>query len=193
VYKEGASEETMFIHLRVHTAYSLLEGAIPIPKLIGLAQKYQMPAVAMTDSGNLFGALEFSLAAQDAGIQPLMGCQIQVTSDLSDKKNETDTLVLFAQNNKGYQSLLKIVSHTYLKAKEGEVPQIDFETLHSWTEGLIALTGGFQGGLARRCARGLDGKEYLNTLQTLFLKTDFILKFLVKEHFVRKKKRLKRS
>ncbi len=158
----------MFIHLRVHTAYSLLEGAIPIPKLIGLAQKYQMPAVAMTDSGNLFGALEFSLAAQDAGIQPLMGCQIQVTSDLSDKKNETDTLVLFAQNNKGYQSLLKIVSHTYLKAKEGEVPQIDFSTLQSWTEGLIALTGGFQGGLARRIGRGLDGKEYLNTLQNLF-------------------------
>jgi DNA polymerase-3 subunit alpha len=168
VYKESASEVTMFIHLRVHTAYSLLEGAIPIQKLIGLAQKYQMPAVAMTDSGNLFGALEFSLAAQDAGIQPIMGCQIQVTSDLSDRKNETDTLVLLAQNKKGYQSLLKIVSHTYLKAKEGEVPQIDFETLHLWTEGLIALTGGFQGGLGRRCARGLDGKEYLNTLQALF-------------------------
>lgn len=67
-----------------------------------------MPAVAMTDSGQPFGALEFSLAAQDAGIQPLMGCQIQVTSDLSDKKNETDTLVLFAQNNKGYQSLLRL-------------------------------------------------------------------------------------
>ncbi|MBS0271045.1 MAG: DNA polymerase III subunit alpha [Proteobacteria bacterium] len=158
----------MFIHLRAHTAYSLLEGALPVKKLIALAQKYQMPAVAMTDTGNLFGALEFSLTARDAGVQPIIGCQIQISSDLSDRKNETDSLVLLVQNQKGYQNLLKIVSHTYLKGKEGETPQIELNTLASWTEGLIALTGGTQGGLQKRLARGLDSVNYLKTLLNLF-------------------------
>lgn len=156
----------MFVHLRVHTAYSLLEGAIQVKKLIELAQKYQMPAVAMTDTGNLFGAFEFSLAAREAGIQPIIGCQIQVTSP--DRKEQTDTLILLAQNQKGYENLLKIVSHTYVKGKEGEVPQIDFSTLTSWTEGLIALTGGFAGGVGRRLAANLDSTDYLKTLQSLF-------------------------
>jgi len=151
----------MFIPLRVHTAYSLLEGAIPVKKLISLAQSYNMPAVAMTDTGNLFGALEFSLAARDAGIQPILGCQIQITA-----KAETELLVLLVQNQQGYKNLLKIVSHTYLKG--GETPQIDVETLASWTEGLIALTGGLQGGLVKRLERGLEGETYLKTLQALF-------------------------
>ncbi len=158
----------MFVHLRVHTAYSLLEGALPIKKLIELAQKYQMPAVAMTDTGNLFGAMEFSLAAKDAGIQPILGCQIQITSPFSNRKYETDTLVLLVQNQKGYQNLLKIISHTYINDKGKECPQIDLESLSLWTEGLIALTGSFQGGLAKQLARGLEGTEYLNPLVTLF-------------------------
>jgi len=157
----------MFVHLRVHTAYSLLEGAIPVKKLIGLAQKYQMPAVAITDTGNLFGAFEFSLVAREAGLQPIIGCQIQITP-CSDRKNETDTLVLLAQTQRGYENLLKIVSYTYLKHKDGGTPQIDFHSLSSWSEGLIALTGGLQGGLGKRLARGLDGTEYLETLQSLF-------------------------
>src|ERR1700722_19481572 len=157
----------MFVHLRVHTAYSLLEGAIPVKKLIELAQKYQMPAVAMTDTGNLFGAFEFSLSAREAGIQPIIGCQIQITSG-SDRKNETDTLVLLAQNQKGYENLLKIVSYTYLNNKDGDTPQIDFDALSPWGEGLIALTGGLYGGLGKRLARGLDGIDYLETLRYLF-------------------------
>lgn len=155
----------MFIHLRVHTAYSLLEGAIPVKKLITLAKEYKMPAVAMTDTGNLFGAFEFSLAARDAGIQPIIGCQIQITSE---RTGETDLLVLLAQNQKGYENLLKIVSHTYLQSKDGETPQIDFKTLEPLTQGLIALTGGPQGGLGKCLERGLDGKAYLETLQFLF-------------------------
>ncbi len=158
----------MFIHLRVHTAYSLLEGAIPVKKLIALAQKYKMPAVAMTDTGNLFGALEFSLAARESGIQPILGCQIQVTSSSADQKDETDTLVLLAQNLEGYRNLLKIVSYTYLNENGFAAPQISFETLKPWSEGLIALTGGLNGGLAKRLLRGLDGKDYLQTLQSLF-------------------------
>lgn len=151
----------MFIPLRVHTAYSLLEGAIPVKKLIALAQSYNMPAVAMTDTGNLFGALEFSLAAREAGIQPILGCQIQITA-----KAETELLILLVQNQDGYKNLLKIISHTYLHG--GDSPQIDMDTLALWTEGLIALTGGPQGGLAKRLERGLEGDSYVNTLRSLF-------------------------
>lgn len=156
----------MFVHLRVHTAYSLLEGAIQVKNLIGLAQNYNMPAVAMTDTGNLFGAFEFSLAAKAAGIQPILGCQIQVTAP--DRKEQTDTLILLAQNQRGYENLLKIVSYTYVKGKEGDVPQIDFPTLTAWTEGLIALTGGPAGGLAKRLAGHGNGTDYLKTLHSLF-------------------------
>ena len=70
-----------FVHLRVHSAYSLSEGAIRIKELIELCRRQQMPAVAVTDTGNLFGALEFALAARDAGIQPVIGCQLAITRD----------------------------------------------------------------------------------------------------------------
>ncbi len=155
----------MFIHLRVHTAYSLLEGALPVKKLIALASQYKMPAVAMTDSGNLFGALEFSLAAKDAGIQPIIGCQIQITSD---HKEETDTLVLLAQNQTGYKNLLKIVSYTFLNDSGKDTPQIDLKTLTPLTEGLICLTGASTGGLNKKLARGLDGTAYVLQLKELF-------------------------
>ncbi len=67
-----------FIHLRVHTAYSLSEGAIKIPALIDLCREHDMPAVGVTDTNNMFGALEFSMAAADAGVQPIIGCQVDV-------------------------------------------------------------------------------------------------------------------
>ena len=95
-----------FIHLRVHTAYSLSEGAIKLPKLIQLAGEHRMPAVAMTDTNNLFGALEFSLAASKAGIQPIIGCQLDVAREGEAARqtggNATtrrhDRLLLLAQN-----------------------------------------------------------------------------------------------
>lgn len=151
----------MFIHLRVHTAYSLLEGAIPVSKLITLAQQYGMPAVAMTDTGNLFGAMEFSEAAKKAGIQPLLGCQVQVQIG-----KETAPLIFLVQNQQGYQNLLKIVSYTYLKNSAS--PFIESEALIPWSEGLIVLTGGPEGGLARTLEQGQDGDAYLGVLQSLF-------------------------
>ncbi len=144
-----------FIPLRVHTAYSLLEGAIPVKKLIGLAKKFNMPAVAMTDTNNLFGAFEFSKEAKSAGIQPLLGCQVHVGP-------EKDVLILLVQNQQGYENLLKIVSYPYLQG------ELTFEVLAPLTKGLIALTGGSQGALARQLAKGLDGEATLKTLQMLF-------------------------
>ena len=92
-----------FVHLRLHSAYSLSEGAITIKALIKLCTAERMPAVAITDSGNLFGALEFALAAKAAGIQPIIGVQIALARDGEAKRNgaaslETNQLVLLVQN-----------------------------------------------------------------------------------------------
>ena len=103
-----------FVHLRVHSAYSLAEGAIKIPDLIARCRQERMPAVALTDTGNLFGALEFSKAAASEGIQPIIGCQLRTSLRASDPRHQElrlpgvpphcDQLVLLAQNMRGYQN-----------------------------------------------------------------------------------------
>jgi DNA polymerase-3 subunit alpha len=104
-----------FVHLRVHSAYSLSEGAIKIKALVELAKKNAMPAVAIADSGNLFGALEFALTAEAAGIQPIIGCQLAVHREDHEAKAgvgapKPDQLVLLVKDAAGYRSLLKLVS-----------------------------------------------------------------------------------
>ncbi|MGH6958944.1 MAG: PHP domain-containing protein, partial [Dongiaceae bacterium] len=103
-----------FVHLRVHSAYSLSEGAIKLKQLIALCKAQAMPAVAVTDSGNLFGALEFALAARDAGLQPIIGCQLGIAREEQGgglnggnrvgHKPPPDQLVLLAQSEAGYRN-----------------------------------------------------------------------------------------
>src|SRR6516225_9839922 len=105
-----------FVHLRVHSAYSLSEGAIKIKRLIELCRQHAMPAVAITDTGNLFGALEFAQAAEAAGVQPIIGCQLAVRredgegrgSGHAPLKAAADPLVLLVKDEAGYRSLLKL-------------------------------------------------------------------------------------
>jgi len=104
-----------FIHLRVHSAYSLSEGAIQVKDLISKAKDMKMPAVAITDTGNLFGAMEFAITAQAEGIQPIIACQVQISPPDESNVKETDTLVFLVQSAEGYANLLKIVSYTFLK------------------------------------------------------------------------------
>jgi DNA polymerase-3 subunit alpha len=102
-----------FIHLRVHTEYSLLEGAIPVKKLPDMVAKMDMPAVAVTDSNNMFCALEFSEGAAKAGLQPIIGCQVDVTYLEAEpgKRPETPApIVLLAQSEAGYMNLMKLNS-----------------------------------------------------------------------------------
>ncbi|NKB21972.1 MAG: DNA polymerase III subunit alpha [Alphaproteobacteria bacterium] len=148
-----------FIHLRVHSAYSLSEGAIKIPDLIALCQEHDMPAVALTDTGNLFGALEFSIAASKAGLQPIIGCQVLVDrpEDCGGKSSHRanaqrpsfDTLILLAQNQDGYRNLVKLVSRSFLETPPDEKAHIKFSDLSGFTDGVIALTGGPDGALGR--------------------------------------------
>src|ERR1700739_1466184 len=106
-----------FVHLRVRSAYSLLEGAIKADAIGTLAAAGQMPAAALTDRANLFGALEFSSYTKDAGVQPIIGCTLPVTG-IGDKPSErwarTPTVVLLAQNEIGYRNLTVLSSAAYL-------------------------------------------------------------------------------
>ena len=177
--------EKPFVHLRVHTAYSLLEGALKIKDLSQLLKEYKMPAAAMTDTGNLFGALEFSFVFSDSGIQPIIGCQIKLKSDFSKEEGNLkaklslskdkafyDTLILLAQNEKGYLNLLKLVSLSYLEKSPDEPAHITFEDLEkeSLSLGLIALTGGIEGGVGRYLLKkdAARAREYLTRLQKSF-------------------------
>ena len=151
-----------FVHLRVHTAYSLSEGAIRIKDLADLCRRLAMPAVAMTDTGNLFGALEFGQAMVKAGVQPILGCQLAVARDDGKglgaqrlgRKPEPDQIVLLAQDAAGYQNLMKLSSKAYLGTPPGETPHVALADLAAGAEGLIALTGGPAGGVGRLVGEG---------------------------------------
>ncbi|HYM31931.1 MAG TPA: DNA polymerase III subunit alpha [Candidatus Cybelea sp.] len=151
-----------FVHLRVHTAYSLSEGAIRTKELADLCRKLAMPAVAIADTGNLFGALEFSQAMIKAGVQPIIGCQLAVSREdagsmaaqRGGRKPEPDQLVLLAQDHAGYRNLLRLSSRAYLGTPTGETPHVSLEDLRQLADGLIALSGGPQGSVARLIAEG---------------------------------------
>ncbi len=150
------STSPRFIHLRVHTEYSLLEGAIPVKKLPGLAAGMGMPAVAVTDSNNMFCALEFSEGASKAGIQPIIGCQVDVgytTPEPGKRPENPAPIVLLAQNEAGYMNLMKLNSCAYLDA-EGQLPQVTVDELEQYSAGLICLSGGPDGPIGRLLRQG---------------------------------------
>ncbi len=147
-----------FVHLKVHSAYSLLEGALPIARLAKLCQGLGYPAVALTDTNNLFGILEFSDKLSSAGIQPIAGVSLAI--DFEEKKPErmgvpaqgADALArrdgmiaLYAMSERGYANLMKLVSRAHLQAGEHEGPHISISQLRTAAEDLIVLTGGPEG------------------------------------------------
>ncbi|MXQ08413.1 DNA polymerase III subunit alpha [Alphaproteobacteria bacterium GH1-50] len=144
-----------FIHLRLHTEYSLLEGAVRLKKLPGLCAKAGMPAVAVTDTNNLFAALEFSVSALGAGIQPIIGCQIDVAYETpapGEKQVPPAPVVLLAQSRAGYESLMKLNSALYLR--EQDMPQVTLDDLAQHSEGLLCLSGGPDGPVGRLIRAG---------------------------------------
>ena len=145
-----------FIHLRVHTEYPLLEGAIRLKKLAGFCADMEMPAVAVTDTNNLFAALEFSIYAADAGVQPIIGCQFDLAFEdppAPDKPAPLSPIVLLAQSEVGYENLMKLNSCLYVD-KGGALPQITFEQLTQHSEDVICLTGGALGPVGEILQRG---------------------------------------
>ena len=154
--RELSDRPSSFVHLRVHSAYSMAEGALKIPDLAQLCVKGLMPAIALTDTRNMFGALEFSKTCVAAGVQPIVGCQISVRREDLQKGQtpngrlaEPDQLALLVQNEQGYGNLIKLVSSAFLKTDSGETPQVCWTDLANHSDGLIALTSGPSGTLGR--------------------------------------------
>jgi DNA polymerase-3 subunit alpha len=142
-----------FVHLRVHSAYSLSEGAIKVDKIAALARDAAMPAVAITDSGNLFGALEFSQACAGKGVQPIIGCQLALTR-ADNARLPPDPVVLLAQDPAGLANLQRLSSLGFLDTDPGLKPQLAFDTIAAHAAGLLLLTGGTCGPIARLLAEG---------------------------------------
>ncbi|WP_315928121.1 DNA polymerase III subunit alpha [Mesorhizobium sp. SP-1A] len=143
-----------FIHLRVHSAYSLLEGALQLGAIIGHAVKDGTPAIAVTDTNNLFGALEFAQKAVKDGIQPIVGCQIDLAfsdeapdgqRDRRRQGPQTQPVVLIAATEAGYANLVRLVSKAYLDMPSGEPAHVSVDMAASLADGLICMTGGPRG------------------------------------------------
>jgi DNA polymerase-3 subunit alpha len=169
-----------FIHLRVHSAYSLLEGALQISKVVSHAVTSRSPAIAVTDTNNLFGALEFANKASKEGIQPLIGCQIDIcfedtTAEAAARTHrqtgpECQPLTLIAATEIGYANLVRIVSDAYLTTEAGLPPHRPVSALQGLCDGVICLSGGPRGPIGS--AFGDDHSELaesrLFTLKELF-------------------------
>jgi DNA polymerase-3 subunit alpha len=152
-----------FIHLRVHSAYSLAEGAIPVKSLVKKCVAMGMPAIAVADSSNLFGAMEFSQEAVKAGIQPIIGVQILFGE-------EEHQLVLLAQSAEGYKNLCEMISRSYMESDGTSKPKVTPEMLQSGAGGLICLSGGVNGpiGQALLHRRPEEALASLNFLKGIF-------------------------
>jgi len=169
-----------FVHLRVHSAYSLLEGALPLAGIVAHAVKDAAPAIAVTDTNNLFGALEFAQKAAKEGVQPLIGCQIDV--DFGDQSQEARggthkrhgpallPLVLLAATGPGYRNLVKLVSRAYLDNPPGEAIHAGLDWLGQLAEGIVCLTGGPRGPLGQAIRSGHAGlaESRLLVLKSIF-------------------------
>ncbi|KAF0116806.1 MAG: DNA polymerase III subunit alpha [Rhodobacteraceae bacterium] len=153
-----------YVHLRTHTEHSLLEGAVPVKKLVDLCVKAQMPAVAVTDTNNMFAALEFSVTAVGAGVQPIIGCQISIAHDPAqpgEKPRSPAPIVLLAQDEQGYMNLMRLNTRLYIDGSmtgSANLPQVTLGELAQNADGIICLTGGPEGPLGRFHATGQQAK-----------------------------------
>ncbi|MGH7275803.1 MAG: DNA polymerase III subunit alpha, partial [Candidatus Rokuibacteriota bacterium] len=149
-----------FVHLHVHSEYSLLDGAAQLEKLVQKAKDLHFPAIALTDHGNLFGAVDFYLAAQKAGVKPVLGCELYVAPGSRKEKGSHDGgyeganhLTVLARNRAGYQNLIKLVSKAYLEGFYYK-PRVDKELLAQHADGLLVLSGCLNSEVSRLLSMG---------------------------------------
>jgi DNA polymerase III subunit alpha len=169
-----------FVHLRLHSAYSLLEGALTIPRLATLAAEHRMPALALTDTNNLFGALEFSETLAQAHIQPIIGCTLSLsfTPEVESQPASGEVarhvnhgrIALLAKDANGYANLIKLSTEAYSYGADSGEPMVTFAHLALHQEGLIALTGGPDGVIDRAIAANdfRFAEAALNALKSIF-------------------------
>src|SRR5271163_57127 len=178
-------ETPPFVHLHLHTDYSLLDGACRIPDLVNEASRRKMPAVAVTDHGNLFAAAKFYQEATTRGVKPIIGCEMYVTrGNHKDKTTDPDSpgagranhLVLLAETQEGYRNLMKLVSTGYLDGFYYK-PRVDLDLLSRHSSGLIALSACLRGEVAEALVddKELEAREAAYRLRDIFGKGNFFL------------------
>jgi len=167
------SSAAQFVHLRVHSEYSLLQGAIRLKSLPELCIEADMPAVAVTDKNNLFCALEFSVAASSKGVQPIIGCQIDIQytdPKVGESLPKVAPIILIAQSERGYQNLMKLNSCLYLDEEKRGFPRLDLTQLKDHSDDLICLSGGPDGPIGSLIEEGQIDKatDYAANLLEIF-------------------------
>ena len=171
-----------FTHLHVHTEYSLLDGSNKIKEYVSRVKELGMNSAAITDHGVMYGVIDFYKAARAAGIKPVLGCEVYVAPgsrfdrELSHGDDRYYHLVLLAENNKGYQNLMKIVSKGFVEGYYYK-PRVDMEVLETYHEGIIALSACLAGEVQRYLVRGLyeEAKETAYKYEKCFGKGNFFL------------------
>ena len=147
-----------FVHLHVHTEYSLLDGAARIPKLLDRCKELGMASIAITDHGAMYGVVDFYKEAVARGIHPIIGCEVYIAPrSMNYREPRTDSnyahLVLLAENQKGYQNLVKLVSMGFIDGFYYK-PRIDYDVLSQYSEGLIGLSACLAGDIPRLLMNG---------------------------------------
>ncbi len=171
-----------FTHLHVHTEYSLLDGASKIKELVARTKELGMDSIAITDHGVMYGVIDFYRAAKEAGIRPIIGCEVYVApGSRFDRENNQgeeryNHLVLLAENDTGYKNLMKIVSKGFIEGFYYK-PRVDYEVLRRYHEGIIALSACLAGAVASKLVKGLyeEAKAEALKLQGIFGEENFFL------------------
>jgi DNA polymerase-3 subunit alpha len=181
-----------FVHLHCHTDYSLLDGACDIDQLMKLTVEQKMPAVAMTDHGNLFGAVKFYNAARAAGVHPVIGCEVYVSQQGHKTRSDTDRynhLVLLCESQEGYRNLIRLVSTGYLDGFYYK-PRIDLDLLAQHSKGLIGLSACLRGHIAETILADKyeDARRLAHQYSDIFGRNNFFLE--VQDHHLEQDKRL---
>ena len=179
-----------FTHLHLHTEYSLLDGACRIPKLVERIKALGMTACAITDHGVMYGCIDFYSAMKDAGIKPIIGCEVYVCRDRLDKSaanREYSHLILLCENNTGYQNLMKLVSEGFLTGYYYR-PRIDYNLIRQHSEGLICLSACLSGDLPKLLLQGRydDAEAYVREMQDIFGEKNFYVEIM--DHGIREEK-----
>ncbi|MEK7151808.1 MAG: DNA polymerase III subunit alpha [Patescibacteria group bacterium] len=176
--------DTKFVHLHTHSHYSLLDGLSKIDEMVALAKKYDMPALGLTDHGNMHGAIEFYKTCKKNGIKPIIGLEAYVTpGSRHEKRAGIDTtrfhLTLLAKNNTGYKNLIKLVTYSYLEGYYYK-PRIDKELMRKYSEGLICLSGCFGGELSRalRAGNTEEAERVIAEHQDIYGKENYFLEVM---------------